>query len=54
MLPGMVVHACNPSNQEAEAGGSWVQGQPGLNSKTLSPKEFFLKKEIVHIFYEGI
>jgi hypothetical protein len=29
-----VMHACNPSFQEAEAGES--QGQPELHSKTLS------------------
>jgi hypothetical protein len=29
-VPGMVVHICNTSTQEADAGGSWVQGQPGL------------------------
>jgi hypothetical protein len=28
--PGMVLHACDPSAQEAEAGGSQVQGQPEL------------------------
>jgi hypothetical protein len=27
---GMVVHTCNPSTGEAEAGGSWVWGQPEL------------------------
>jgi hypothetical protein len=32
----MVVHACNPSTQETEAGGLWVPGQPKLHSKTLS------------------
>jgi hypothetical protein len=31
-------HACHPSTQEAEAGGSRVQGQPGLHSETLSPR----------------
>jgi hypothetical protein len=31
----VVVHPCNPF-QEAEAGGSRVQGQPGLLSETLS------------------
>jgi hypothetical protein len=31
----MVMHTCNPSIWEAEAGGSWVQGQPGLHLKTL-------------------
>jgi hypothetical protein len=34
--PGVMVHACNPSTQEAEAGESPIQGQPGLQSKTLS------------------
>jgi hypothetical protein len=33
---GMLVHLCNPSIREIEAGGSWVQGQPGLYSETLS------------------
>jgi hypothetical protein len=31
--PGMVVHTCNPSTLEAEAGGLQVQGQPGLYTK---------------------
>jgi hypothetical protein len=31
----MVVHTSNPRPQEAEAGGSRVQGKPGLHSKTL-------------------
>jgi hypothetical protein len=30
LLPGMVVHTCNPSTGEAEAGGLGVQGQPVL------------------------
>jgi hypothetical protein len=33
---GVVVLACNPSTQEAEAGGSLVQVQLGLHRKTLS------------------
>jgi hypothetical protein len=43
---GMVVHAFDPSTQEAEAGGflslrpawstKWVPGQPGLYRETLS------------------
>jgi hypothetical protein len=33
------VYACNPSTQEIEAGGSQVQGQPGLHHKTLSQKK---------------
>jgi hypothetical protein len=35
---GMVVQAYNLSNQEAEAGGSQIQVQPGLHNKTQSPK----------------
>lgn len=34
----MAVHACNPSIQEVEAGGSQVQDQPWLCSRILSPK----------------
>jgi hypothetical protein len=37
--PRVMVHACNPSTQEVEAGGSPVLGQAGLDSKTLSLKE---------------
>jgi hypothetical protein len=29
----MVVHTCNPSTQEDEAGESQIQGQAGLHSK---------------------
>jgi hypothetical protein len=32
----MMTFACNPSTQEAEAGGWQVQGQPGLHSETSS------------------
>lgn len=34
-----MVHVCNRSTQEAEAGGVWsfgVQDQPGLHTETLS------------------
>jgi hypothetical protein len=34
-----VVHACNPSTQEAKAGGSRVWGQPELYSETLSQEQ---------------
>jgi hypothetical protein len=34
-----VVHTCNPSTWEAEAGGFRAPGQPALHSKTLSQKE---------------
>jgi hypothetical protein len=36
--PSMLVHAYNPSIQEAEAGKLQVQGQPELHNKTLSQK----------------
>jgi hypothetical protein len=36
---GVIVHICNPSPQEAEAGGLAVQGQPGLHSKTESGRK---------------
>jgi hypothetical protein len=36
--PGVVVHTCNPSTQEVEAGGSKIQGQSWLQSKTLGPE----------------
>jgi hypothetical protein len=39
----MVVYVCDLSTQEAETGGSQVQGPPGLHSKSLTPK---IKKEI--------
>jgi hypothetical protein len=35
----VVGYAYNPKTQEAEAGGSRNQGQPGLHSETLSLKE---------------
>lgn len=38
IVPGMKMHACNPTTQEAEAGQSQVQGQAGQVSKTLSQK----------------
>jgi hypothetical protein len=51
----MVVHAFNPSTQEAEAGGflssrtawstKWVLGQPGLYRETLSRKTKRKKKK---------
>jgi hypothetical protein len=35
---GVVVHAYNPSTREAKAGGSFVHGQTGLHSETMSQK----------------
>jgi hypothetical protein len=35
----------NPSIQKTEAGGSWVRGQPGLLSETLSQKRKKGRKE---------
>jgi hypothetical protein len=34
----MVVPTCNPSTKDTEAGRFRAPGQPGLHSKTLSPK----------------
>jgi hypothetical protein len=31
--PGVMVHTCHPSTQQAEAGRLQVQGQPGLHSE---------------------
>jgi hypothetical protein len=36
---GMVMHTCNPSIWEAEAGGSPVQGKPGLQNDIISKKK---------------
>jgi hypothetical protein len=49
-----VAHKCNPSTQEAQAGGSWAQG---LYNKTLSQninkeklEKYFLMLSIIIIF----
>jgi hypothetical protein len=42
----MVMQTCNPSTQEAETGGSWVQGQPGLYNETLSQQNKTKQKSI--------
>jgi hypothetical protein len=42
--PGMVVYTCNPSSQEAVAGGLPVPCQPGLHSENLSSKTKILSK----------
>jgi hypothetical protein len=34
-----VVHICNPSTWEAEAGGSQIGSQPGLHSEILYQKK---------------
>jgi hypothetical protein len=50
--PSMVVHTCNLSIQEAEAGGSPVQGQPVLLSETSSQKKKKKSFQINHIICE--
>jgi hypothetical protein len=60
ILPGVVVHAFNPSTREEEAGGflssrpAWsterVPGQPGLYRETLSQKNKTKQKKI-YLFY---
>jgi hypothetical protein len=37
--PRVVVYICNSSTWEVEVGGSLVQGQPQIHSKTLSERE---------------
>jgi hypothetical protein len=49
---GPGAHNGNPMPWEAEAGGSQVQGQPGLHSKKLSEKPN--KKPNRNIFNQGI
>jgi hypothetical protein len=62
-MPGVVVHAFNPSTQEAEAGGflslrpvwstEWVPGQPRLHRETLSQKKKKKKKQrVMYYFWE--
>jgi hypothetical protein len=41
----MEVHACNPSTQEVEAGGSQGWYQSGLHTETLSQKKKKKKEE---------
>jgi hypothetical protein len=43
---GVMVNVCNLSNQETEAGGFQVWGQPELHSVTLSGK----KKKLDSLF----
>jgi hypothetical protein len=38
ILPGMVIHICNPSTWEVEEGGSLIQGHSGLHRETLSQR----------------
>jgi hypothetical protein len=62
-LPSVVVHTCNPSIGEAEAGESWDPGQSGLQSefqacisslvKTLFPKvEWDVFKMSVFVLFQ--
>jgi hypothetical protein len=38
-----MVHAFNPSTWEAEAGGFWVWGQPGLQSEFQDSQGYTVK-----------
>lgn len=65
----MVVHACNPCTQEAEAGGQAVQGHNWLHSKFKTSLGYVrpcLKQQLqkslckyifllksIHIYYHG-
>jgi hypothetical protein len=44
-LLNVMVHACNPSTQKAEAGGFQVQGQPGLLGRRLLRRRRKERKE---------
>jgi hypothetical protein len=46
----MVVHTCNHSTWEAEAGGSQIEGQSGLPSKAVSEKIFERKVSVTHAY----
>jgi hypothetical protein len=50
-LSKMVVHTCNPSTLEAEARGSWLQGQPELYSENLSQRKKKYELTIAGIFH---
>jgi hypothetical protein len=55
----VVVHTCNLSTEEAEAGGLQVQGQPGLYNKTLSLKKIisaskFTIKNATYLWFSRI
>jgi hypothetical protein len=45
LQPAMVECTCNPSTQNAKAGGSGVQGKPGLHS--LKKKKMILQSMIL-------
>jgi hypothetical protein len=47
---GVVVHACHPSTQEAEARGPQVRCQLGLHSEALPKKMFYLTEKISRFF----
>jgi hypothetical protein len=40
---GMVMHICNPSTQEAEVGGSQVQGHSGPHSEFQASPSYIAK-----------
>jgi hypothetical protein len=46
--PGMAVHVCDPSTQEAEAGESWVWGQSGLR-RELEPSLCYIVRHCLKI-----
>jgi hypothetical protein len=53
--PGVVAHTCVLSPREAEAGVSWVRGQPGLQSETLPRiKGDRTLKDIIHMYENRI
>jgi hypothetical protein len=44
-FPGVLVNDCNSNTWEAEARGLQVQGQPGLQSKSLYQRNKIIKRK---------
>jgi hypothetical protein len=53
LVPGIVMQTYNFSTQEAEAGGSWVPGQPGLHSPILIQKTPKPSKQKLNVHLPG-
>jgi hypothetical protein len=51
---GTVVCACNPSTWEAEAGGSQIQGHPGLYNETHLKKKKTGWGDLIHLLFPAI
>lgn len=43
--PGVEVHTCHPSTQEAEAGGFWIPGEPELHNESQADLNYIENKQ---------